>query len=288
MLEKSQLALNSELKVRDESSCMNLAVKSERSLAPPHDSLLLEANQELASLLQEYRDLPPPTSDSSPRSQYVLELLSRAMQCAVKQQVLQGQLSAQSFTDELTGLYNRRGFLSLAEQQLKLASRAQRECTLFFIDVDGLKQINDTLGHSAGDSALICTAEALVTTFRDSDILGRLGGDEFIALAIDSSGDHESSIVARLGERLKCVNSNEHRYLLSLSVGAVRYDPNRVSSIEKLIRLADQAMYRAKRSCRSRQPGVIMFPGVNGKILQWNRESSSRRFQIQQEQRPVV
>jgi diguanylate cyclase (GGDEF)-like protein len=288
MLEKSQLILNSELELRDESFCTNFADESERSLDPTSGSLLFEANQELLSLLQEYRDLPPPTSDSSPHSQYVLELLSRALDCALKQRALQEELSKQSFTDELTGLYNRRGFFSLADQQLKLACRAHREFTLFFVDVDGLKRINDTFGHSTGDLALIYTAEALEATFRDTDIVGRIGGDEFAALAIDSSAGHEAAIAARLSEKLKCVNSDESRYLLSLSVGAVRYHPETASSIEELIDLADQAMYRAKRSCTSREADVVLFPRANGKILQWSRESRSRRFRNQHEQCPVV
>jgi diguanylate cyclase (GGDEF)-like protein len=288
MLEQSQLTLNSELELRDESSRAYVAVESESWVGPTYDSLPFEANQELASLLQEYRDLPPPISDPSPHSQYVLELLSRAVQCAMKQHTLQEQLSKQSFTDELTGLYNRRGFFSLAEQQLRLAGRSHREFTLFFVDVDGLKQINDTFGHSTGDLALICTAEALAATFRESDIVSRIGGDEFAALAIDSSGDHELSIAARLGEKLKYVNGSERRYLLSLSVGAVRYDPNTSCSIKDLIHLADQAMYRAKKSRPSRGPDVIPFPCANGKNQEGSRRSSFARARRQHEQPPVV
>jgi diguanylate cyclase (GGDEF)-like protein len=287
MLEKSQLALNPELEVRDESSHTNHADASERSSGPTHESLLIEANQELANLLQDYRDIPPPTPDSSPESQHVRELLSRAVQCTMKQYTLQEELKAESYTDELTGLYNRRGFLNLAEQQLKLASRAQRAFTLFFIDVDGLKQINDKFGHSTGDSALICTAQALTATFRNSDILGRLGGDEFAALAVDSSGDHESAIATRLSDKLKYLNSSESRYLLSLSVGAVRYDPGTMMSIKELIHLADQTMYRAKKSCRSRQR-VIPFPDVSGKVLEWSRRPNSRHTRNRHDPRPMA
>jgi diguanylate cyclase (GGDEF)-like protein len=287
MLEKSQLALNPELEVRDESSHTNHADASERSSGQTHDSLLIEANQELANLLQDYRDIPPPTPDSSPESQHVRELLSRAVQCTLKQYTLQGELKAQSCTDELTGLYNRRGFLSLAEQQFKLASRAQRAFTLFFVDVDGLKQINDKFGHSTGDLALICTAEALTATFRKSDILGRLGGDEFAALAVDSSGDHESAIATRLSEKLKCLNSSDARYMLSLSVGAVRYDPGSTLSIKELIHLADQAMYRVKKTCRSRER-VIPFPCPSEKVLEWSRRPSHRHIRSRHEPRPMA
>jgi diguanylate cyclase (GGDEF)-like protein len=285
MLEKSQLALNPELEVRDESSHTNHADASERSSGQTRESLLVEANQELANLLQDYRDIPPPTPDSPPESQHVRELLSRAVQCTLKQYTLQQELKAESYTDELTGLYNRRGFLSLVEQQFKLASRAQRAFTLFFIDVDGLKQINDRFGHATGDLALICTAQALIATFRETDILGRLGGDEFAALAIDSSGDHESAIATRLSEKLKCLNSNEDRYLLSLSVGAVRYDSNTTISIKELMHLADLVMYRAKKSCRSRQT-VIPFPCPSEKVLEWSRYYSPRHTRSRHEPRP--
>ena len=102
--------------------------------------------------------------------------------------MLQSELSSLALTDELTGLYNRRGFICLSEVQLKLARRSGCDMVLFFIDVDGLKQINDSFGHSEGDNALIRTAEVLRMTFRESDVLARIGGDEFGALAIEASG----------------------------------------------------------------------------------------------------
>jgi diguanylate cyclase (GGDEF)-like protein len=174
-------------------------------------------------------------------------------------------------------LYNRRGFLSLAERQLRLASRTYREFLLFFIDVDDLKRINDTFDHSAGDLALIRTAEVLVNTFRDSDILGRLGGDEFAALAIETSGHNEAAIMARLRESLESVSANESRYLLSLSVGAVRFSPGTTSSIVELMYQADRAMYEAKRSGRSGRPANIVFPCPDGKDIDWSRPPDLRR-----------
>ncbi len=87
-----------------------------------------------------------------------------------------------SLTDELTGLYNRRGFFLLGNQQFKTAQRTQMFCCLLFADLDGLKQINDSLGHEIGDKFLIDTAQLLKQTFRESDIIARLGGDEFVIL----------------------------------------------------------------------------------------------------------
>jgi diguanylate cyclase (GGDEF)-like protein len=224
----------------------------------------MEANQELASVLQDFRNMP----HTAPRAHYVSELLSRAVQCAVKQHMLQTELSAQAFTDELTGLYNRRGFLSLAERQLKLASRVYCEFLLFFIDVDDLKRINDTFDHAVGDLALIRTAEVLVNTFRDTDILARLGGDEFAVLAIETSGHNEDAVMARLRDSLESVTTNESRYLLTLSVGAIRFGPGTTNSIVELIHQADRTMYKAKRIRRSGKSANIVFPCRNGKDIE--------------------
>ncbi|HEX3472290.1 MAG TPA: GGDEF domain-containing protein [Silvibacterium sp.] len=266
MLEKSQLVQDSESRFAGEASRSNLA----RLCGQAFQSLLLEANQELATVLQDYRNMPDSAMGCAPRAQHVSELLTRAVQCAVKQHMLQMELSTQAFTDELTGLYNRRGFLSLAERQLKLSRRAYCEFLLFFIDVDDLKQINDTFDHSAGDLALICTAQVLVKTFRDSDILARLGGDEFAALAIETSGHNEAAIMARLRESLESVSTNESRYLLSLSVGAVRFAPTTANSIAELMHQADRVMYEAKRSRRSFKSANIL-PCPKGKDVEWHR-----------------
>ncbi|MBE0557658.1 MAG: diguanylate cyclase, partial [Proteobacteria bacterium] len=100
---------------------------------------------------------------------------------------MEEEIREMSLRDPLTELYNRRGFITLAEQQLRAANRANRRMLLAFIDVDDLKQINDKLGHEEGDKALIDTARIIRRTFRDSDIIARLGGDEFAVLAIDAA-----------------------------------------------------------------------------------------------------
>jgi diguanylate cyclase (GGDEF)-like protein len=263
MLENSQLVRDSDSPLPGEASHSNLVNEAKRPCGQPFQSLQLEVDQELAKILQDYRNMP----HGAPHAPYVSELLTRAVQCAVKQHFLQMELSAQAFTDELTGLYNRRGFLNHAERQLKLASRVYCEFLLFFIDVDDLKRINDTFDHAAGDLALTRTAEALVNTFRDSDILARLGGDEFAALAIETSGHNEAAIMARLRENLKSVSTNESRYLLSLSVGTVRFDSETTSSIVELMHQADRTMYEAKRICRSNKPANMVFPCRNGKDI---------------------
>jgi diguanylate cyclase (GGDEF)-like protein len=148
-------------------------------------------------------------------------------------------------------LYNRRGFLALGERQLKLGRRSGREILLFFADVDGLKQINDELGHAEGDLALVRAGQVLEKTFRDSDVIARFGGDEFAVLALEVSGHSESTIRARLEQNLKELNARHSRYTLSISLGAVRFDPvspRSPTSIEQLMIRADEAMYEEKRS----------------------------------------
>src|SRR5260370_3764385 len=102
--------------------------------------------------------------------------------------------------------------MGVGERQLKLGHRSNRGMRVFFVDVDGLKHINDSFGHAEGDRALRRAAEALERTFRDSDVIARLGGDEFAVLAIDASGQSETTIRTRLSEYLQSINAQESRY----------------------------------------------------------------------------
>jgi diguanylate cyclase (GGDEF)-like protein len=210
-------------------------------------TLLSEANRELASLLQEVRTEPPGILFGDARSQQVSELLMRAVRCAVKQHMLQAELGNLALTDELTGLYNRRGFMAMAERQMRLGRRTGRGMLLFMIDVDGLKSINDSFGHLEGDCALKRTSAVLEETFRDSDVVARLGGDEFAVLAIEAAGHSEPTIKTRLFERLKSISAEQSRYEVSLSLGVARFDPRNVTSIGELMAKADRAMYEQKR-----------------------------------------
>jgi diguanylate cyclase (GGDEF)-like protein len=244
------LALDYESLFADEVSPLNLAREEKRSFDHAFQTLLSEANLELATLLREVHISSDALLESAPQSRRSSELLIRAVQCAVKQYTLQAELSSLALTDELTGLYNRRGFLCLTERQLKLVRRAGHDILLFFIDVDGLKRINDSFGHFEGDCVLIRTAEVLQKTFRESDVLARLSGDEFAALAIEASGNSEAAIMARFREMLETMSAQEPRYPLSLSVGVVRFTPYTTSSIEELMLQADRAMYVVKRNQR--------------------------------------
>jgi diguanylate cyclase (GGDEF)-like protein/PAS domain S-box-containing protein len=160
-------------------------------------------------------------------------------------------LHALLLVDELTGLYNRRGFLVLSQQQLKMADRAKARMLLLFADFDHLKQINDTLGHPEGDRALIEVANVLKETFRTSDIMARIGGDEFVVLAIEAGSLSPEVLVARLQENLEAHNAKgDHHFRLSLSAGVARYDPEYPCSIDELLARADRAMYEQRRDQR--------------------------------------
>lgn len=159
-------------------------------------------------------------------------------------------LASLTLVDELTQLRNRRGFYELAGQALKIARREHHQMGLFFVDLNGLKQINDRLGHLAGDQALRDTAEVLRKTFRESDIVARLGGDEFIALAHVT---HDTDVLCgRLREQLALLNATTSRpYTLDVSIGTTIVAPGNDDSIDALIARADAAMYEQKRAMKA-------------------------------------
>jgi len=153
-----------------------------------------------------------------------------------------------SMTDELTGLYNRRGFLVLTEQQQKIVKRTKMPFSLVYADMDGLKMINDTYGHQKGSDALQKIARILKESFRDSDIIARLGGDEFTIFVADIISYNTKIPLARLQENLRRYNEqNFHPYQLSVSVGAICVDPEDDSTIEELLIKADEMMYENKK-----------------------------------------
>jgi len=217
-------------------------------------TLLSDANRELAGLLQDVRKVQDDPLLDEGQTGRMKKLLMRAVQCAAKQYRLQAELGNLALTDELTGLCNRRGFMAIAERQLKIGHRTGRGILLFFLDIDGMKQINDSFGHGEGDLTLRRTAKALKMTFRDSDVIARLGGDEFAVLAIEASDNSEAAIRARLSEDLKSVSAGETRYAINLSLGAVRINICSSASIGEWMVRADQAMYEQKRRRLNRLP----------------------------------
>ena len=156
-------------------------------------------------------------------------------------------LRALLLVDELTGLPNRRAFITLSEQRLKLAIRMERDVLMIFIDVDHLKHINDTWGHLAGDRALIDTARVLKESCREADIIARLGGDEFVALMTVDSDQTAELVCERIKARAELHNLETPRgHPLSLSVGATR-TKSEGTMLADLLAQADTALYEQKR-----------------------------------------
>ncbi len=154
-----------------------------------------------------------------------------------------------SVTDVLTGLFNRRGFLALAGKQLQTACRQEVDIFLLYADFDNMKGINDILGHKIGDLALVDTAGLLQDTFRQADLIGRVGGDEFLVLLSDNKGNSsEETVVSRLEENIRLYNQRpDIQYKILLSIGTVRYNPEEPCSIEELMSKADAMMYKSKK-----------------------------------------
>jgi diguanylate cyclase (GGDEF)-like protein len=177
--------------------------------------------------------------------------LHAAVELALHRHRTQSTLRTLALVDELTGLYNRRGFLTLARQHVKFAQRTKKGFWVILFDVDRLKEINDLFGHREGDAALVSTAEILRKTFRESDVIARMSGDEFAVLAIHADDDGIASIATRLQENVDQHNRRgTSGYQLALSLGAIQFDPVRGPSFADLLIKADEALYEHKRSKR--------------------------------------
>ena len=164
---------------------------------------------------------------------------------------MERELQSLSITDVLTGLYNRRGFIALSEQQFKQTERKKDGLTLIFADLDDLKQINDRFGHTAGDEALLEVAEVFQEVFRKMDIIGRVGGDEFAILAPETSPEYSDIINNRLQDQLDIHNARAGRnYAISISVGMAYCDPEKPRSLDELMSRADSLMYDKKKAKR--------------------------------------
>ncbi|MFA7384047.1 MAG: diguanylate cyclase [Desulfurivibrionaceae bacterium] len=168
--------------------------------------------------------------------------------------IMEEKLRESALRDDLTSLLNRRGFMTLAEKLVESSLRDKNDLLLVYVDFDNLKWINDTLGHTMGDQAIIETAELLKETFRLADVIGRLGGDEFVVLCTDNAAlSSEKNILTRLSEHIEKANWITNRqYPLSLSIGVSRYDHLDPCSIDELLLRADQAMYDNKEEKKSR------------------------------------
>jgi len=185
--------------------------------------------------------------DYLPKSQINGALVWRALRYAMERQRVQLELLNLSLIDDLTGLHNRRGFLALGEHYVKLANRSGMPFMVAFVDLDGLKKINDTFGHQEGNRALVETAGVLRDSCRQSDILSRMGGDEFAILIADVDKNCADVVLRRIQQKLDSCNANPgRRYRLSLSVGIVAANLNDPADLEQLLHQADVLMYAQK------------------------------------------
>jgi two-component system cell cycle response regulator len=176
------------------------------------------------------------------------DLLLRAVRYAIERKKLMLELRNLSLLDELTGLYNRRGFFTLAEQQIRSAER--EKIGLFFIvaDLDGLKEINDTYGHEEGDVAIRDAANILKETFREADVIGRIGGDEFAVVASEKNPASVKNITGRMENKIDSLGQETKRdYRLSISMGLAHCGPQTSCSIDKMLAEADRLMYQEKK-----------------------------------------
>ena len=163
------------------------------------------------------------------------------------------ELQTLAMTDALTGLHNRRGFFMLADHQWQVALRKNTELVLFYLDIDCFKNINDTLGHKEGDQALLDLTEILRACFRSSDVLARMGGDEFAVLC-SADGDHRMNVEDRLTAALRRSNQISHRkFRLAVSFGMLVCDDSMAEmTMGELVSKADALMYEQKRNNKAR------------------------------------
>jgi diguanylate cyclase (GGDEF)-like protein len=209
-------------------------------------STLMTHDRELVRILHELDQISQALKSEPHDAEFLRNALQRAVQCAAKQTLVDRELCSLALTDDLTCLYNRRAFLALAGQQLRVARRSGQSVLLFLADVDNLKQINDLYGHHQGDLALMRAASALERTFRNSDVIARFGGDEFVVLALEAACENRETILRRLDKTLR--RSQESSCELTLSVGMARFDPKHPVELGKLIAIADEAMYAEKKT----------------------------------------
>lgn len=187
--------------------------------------------------------------DSLVKGRFDGPLLAQSLRYAIERHRMSNALGDQLLLDELTGLHNRRGFVTLATQDLGLARRGKQSLLVAFGDLDGLKGINDTLGHAEGDEALRDVAGILRRTFRDSDLIARIGGDEYAVLVRSAESNGVEALRKRLNHQLKNFNggASPKRYRISISIGFAHRPAESVTSIESLLSLADRALYLEKR-----------------------------------------
>ena len=180
------------------------------------------------------------------RSEISERILRRTITYSLERHDILESLYRTTIVDELTGLYNRRGLYTLGNQQIEIAKRHNDDIFIFYIDLDGMKEINDTLGHEYGDKALIITSSIMHKSFRTTDILSRLGGDEFVAVAVKAQYEFIPIMIERIKDYIKEENKNLKDYQISMSIGVSKVDLDSEKPLEDAINHADKEMYGIK------------------------------------------
>lgn len=184
----------------------------------------------------------------------VLTLL-KALRSSVERHRLRRQIHELSMMDELTGINNRQGFMLHAEQGMALSERLGTEANLFFLDANHMKWVNDNFGHQEGDILLMEISRILQEEFRRTDVIGRVGGDEFAVLALRESASDVKSIMTRLEECIERVNANrKSQYPISFSIGVASSTVEKLLPFDELMEIADQEMYKNKKTTRGKGP----------------------------------
>ncbi len=181
------------------------------------------------------------------RSEFSERTLRRAILYSLERHEILDSLYRTTIVDELTELYNRRGFYTMGNEQIGLAKRHNEDIFIFYIDLDGMKEINDNAGHLYGDKALINTAGIMQRSFRNTDILARVGGDEFVAMAVRTKSKFVPIISQRIKDLVEEENSTLKEYQLSLSIGVSKVNLESKKPLDEAISVADKEMYKAKR-----------------------------------------
>jgi diguanylate cyclase (GGDEF)-like protein len=246
---------------------VDLAAADEGDLTELVRSAAGDAPPAVIGLLR--HDCPLRTSEALKVGAQECLVLSDLTPARLERQRVQQRLADLALRDELTGLYNRRGLMALGEYQRRQCLRAGRTLVVVHVDVDRLKTINDTLGHQAGDQAIMATASILRCTFRESDIVGRIGGDEFVGIAVDADAAAVHRVQRRLLLALEAHNERAVTgFPLSFSLGASVLIPPAAPSLASLIDEADRALY-AMKATRAPQPWPLPAPALGAHVPLW-------------------
>ena len=167
-------------------------------------------------------------------------------------EIINQRLNELATTDELTGLPNRRVFMQSLEREMERAYRYKHPFSVMFLDLDNFKHINDTLGHSAGDAALRQFVSALKSSLRDSDMPGRMGGEEFGIILPNTDLKNGALLAERLRQNVEksTVLYQGKKITFTVSIGVAAYSEE-ISNIDDLLRKVDEALYEAKAEGRN-------------------------------------